>query len=286
MNQARLRELIKPWPLRSSQLLTTLIMNNKSLYSIPLLATLFTLAIPAFAFAEPGATTTKVSPSPKTVSSSVFCKNSDVRLTKWQTAFSADTTKRQQYRTTEDTNRAANKQKADAALAKHRTSWDTLRGQYFAKLEAKATTSVQKSAETAFETSIKTAVTTKHTANDASTQTFRTGEDQLVTARRTNTDAAIATRNQAVLAAAQAAKDGCVSSSTTNVDTLRVAYNAAVKAAVTAFKASEVKTNTIAKTSVDALRATRRSAEAADYATYKQSVVAARDLLKTALGQK
>lgn len=166
-------------------------------------------------------------------------------------------------------------------LDDRREQWDENRVDRYAKIDIRATTTVQKEAVLAFKTNIDAAVKVRRTAVDAAVKAFQDGVNKLLADRQTKVDAAFATLKTATDAAVAKAKADCKAGK--DPKTVRVQFAADIRAANTAFTAS-IKPAGDIETKVKALRTTRDAAVKAAVEAFKKTFDAELVKLKAAFG--
>lgn len=166
-------------------------------------------------------------------------------------------------------------------LDDHRDKWDDNRTDRYAKIDIRATTTVQKEAVATFKTNVEAAVKVRRTAVDAAVKAFQDGVNKLLADRQTKIDAAFATLKTATDAAIAKAKADCASGK--DPKTVRVQFAADLRAANTAFAAT-IKPAGDMDTKVKDLRKTRDAAIKAAVDAFKKTFDAEMVKLKAAFG--
>ncbi len=117
----------------------------------------------------------------------------------------------------------------DSTRVDHRLDWDTNRGEKFARLGEKATSTAQKAAVAKFTKAVDTAVLLRRSAVDSAIAEYRKNVDTAVSARRASVEMLIANLKKETSAALLKAKSDCTNGVTPR--TARDGYVASLKAA-------------------------------------------------------
>jgi hypothetical protein len=229
-----------------------------------------------------GTTTYAVATNNATTTKETTCSRLDNVLDR----LSSDVNTRVAKITTERQNNAAklaaNRSDWDNKIATARKNWDNTRNQYFAKLEAKATTDQQKTAVQTFETSVDAAVTVRRSAYDANRATYRSAVNTAITNNQSDIDQAIATLRSDYSAAVAKAQSSCASG--TAYKDVAATLTADLQVARTKFKASRAANPNIAQT-VKSLASAEKTADQTADQQFKASVNAAYAQLRTAFNK-
>ncbi|NTW90130.1 MAG: hypothetical protein HGB37_04470 [Candidatus Moranbacteria bacterium] len=160
-----------------------------------------------------------------------------------------------------------------------RSTQDARRVEWYAKLEARATTDRQKDAVREFEKTVDTSVETRRDAVDAAIAAFRSGVDSLVSGKKNSAETAADVFQGAVDAAVARAKADCEAGK--DPETIRNTFRASLKKAKTELTASRKSVEGIGG-QVDALAKVRNESIRKAVEAFDASLKAATEKLKTA----
>lgn len=170
----------------------------------------------------------------------------------------------------------------DESLNGIRSMQDARRVEWYAKLEARATTDRQKDAVREFEKTVDASVETRRDAVDAAIAVFRSGVDSLVSGKKNSAEAAADTFQGAVDAAVAKAKADCEAGK--DPETIRNTFRASLKKAKTELTASRKSVEGIGG-QVDALAKVRNESIRKAVEAFDASLKAATEKLKTAFSE-
>ncbi|NTW76052.1 MAG: hypothetical protein HGB34_04085 [Candidatus Moranbacteria bacterium] len=163
-----------------------------------------------------------------------------------------------------------------------RSTQDARRVEWYAKLEARATTDRQKDAVREFEKTVDTSVETRHDAVDAAIAAFRSGVDSLVSGKKNSAETAADVFQGAVDAAVAKAKADCEAGK--DPETIRNTFRTSLKKAKTELTTSRKAVEGIGS-QVDALAAIRNESIRKAVETFDVSLKSATETLKTAFSE-
>jgi hypothetical protein len=163
-----------------------------------------------------------------------------------------------------------------------RSTQDARRVEWYAKLEARATTDRQKDAVREFEKTVDTSVETRRDAVDAAIAAFRSGVDSLVSGKKNSAETAADVFQGAVDAAVARAKADCEAGK--DPETIRNTFRASLKKAKTELTASRKSVEGIGG-QVDALAKVRNESIRKAVEAFDASLKAATEKLKTAFSE-
>ncbi len=163
-----------------------------------------------------------------------------------------------------------------------RSTQDARRVEWYAKLEARATTDKQKDAVREFEKTVDMSVETRRDAVDAAIAAFRSGVDSLVSGKKNSAETAADVFQGAVDAAVAKAKADCEAGK--DPETIRNTFRASLKKAKTELTASRKSVEGIGG-QVDALAKVRNESIRKALEAFDASLKAATEKLKTAFSE-
>ena len=175
---------------------------------------------------------------------------------------------------------ASNWQNWDQKLAADRATWQTDRQTEFSALQAKATTTSEKTAVSNFISTVTNAITTRESANDQARQQYRTAVTTIITNQSNLINSQISTFSQSIQTADSTAQSACAVA-TESGSTIRTAFVASLQTAHATFTAERQSDSTI-KTEIAGLASTRDNAITANDATFKSTLDSALNNLKSA----
>jgi len=184
----------------------------------------FSLILPLFAFAQ--TSTPRGTMGGERVN---FCTTIDKISAKVEGAMSEREAKYQSKRNEKKLKIDERIATRDASRTAHRSDWDTQRGEWLAKLTAKASTTEQQAAVTKFISSIDAAVLARRTVVDAAVKDVKLSIETVNRSRQTAVDAILATFKSDRSIAFEKAKADCAANVAPK--TVRGSYVAAMKAA-------------------------------------------------------
>jgi len=147
------------------------------------------------------------------------------------------------------------------------------------KLDAAATTDVQKKAMATFRGSVKTSLTTRNTAIDGAESKFRTTSTAFITQRQNGLMTAVATFKYSVQSAVAKAKNSCTAGS--SPETVKQTFVASVKTAKDQL-ANDIRALDQISAQIDVLAKTKNETIKLANRTFKASLKKAIETLKTA----
>jgi len=203
-----------------------------------------------------------------------FCTNLNTFSTQYSSAVQQRVNALQQKIEQSNASLASVRVKEDQALSTTRQNMDAKKEQYYAQLEAKATTDEQKTAVQNFETAMDAASTARKSAIDAANKAFRDGVDAIIAQKQPLIQQAGPAFEAAVKSAFDKAKSSCTSG--TASATVRSTLLTDLKTAKDQFKTAVNAGNAI-NSQMKTLKATRNSAfkkAATDYKTAVQKATA------------
>ena len=211
-----------------------------------------------------------------------FCTKLPMIASVVSQALTIRTTGLQADRQTAAAKLAAGRVQIDQGTAAARAEWDNQKQQQFSLLAAKATTSAQHQAVTAYIVAVGNAVSARRAAADQAKATYRSGVDAVEAGRASEIYADVASFLASVQTAENAAQASCDSgapSAATKAD-----FVTAMAAARTSY-ADQINAAPSLAPQVSALEATRASTVATVDGTYQNAIHAAAVSLSSALAQ-
>jgi hypothetical protein len=170
----------------------------------------------------------------------------------------------------------------DGNLNGIRSTQDARRVEWYAKLEARATTNTEKDAVKDFKKSVDSAVESRRDAVDAAILTFRTGVDSLVSGKKNSAGSAADTFQDSVDAAVAGAKADCEAGK--DPETIRNTFRGSLKKAKTELSTSRKSVEGIGD-QVDALAKVRSESIWRAVGAFDTALKAATEKLKTAFSE-
>lgn len=244
------------------------------------IATCFALLAPSLAFAQTDGGTTRGT-NIRAAISDRFCTKIEEVATRVNGGINDRvgryTTKRDELKSKITERQGAR----DTQRAENRDGWDNKRGEWLAKLTARASTTEQKAAVGKFITAIDSAVAVRRSAVDGAVKDYRTALEGVMATRQSSVESAIATFKQDADAALVKLKSDCAAN--VDVKTARETYVASMKTAREKLRAS-IKTLESRKDTLTPLVNSRKIAVEKAVADFKVAVENATKELKASLG--
>lgn len=256
-------------------------MNTTFYKKLGMIALLGAIIVPQFTFAA-GLGDQKRAANLNKGNAVQFCANLSTRADGWMTKIDAKTAKVDLNRAQQIAKKTQNRSDRDIKLDQHRDGWDNNRDARFTKLEAKATTDIQKAAVAEFKTTVTAGITARRSAIDAAIATFRSGVDAVNTQNKSAIDTAISNFKTAYQAALTKATADCAAG--TDPKTVKATFDASVKTAATAFHAE--KDAIVKRSGVDILIAARKTSVNKAISDFKVVLQAAQQKLQIAFPKK
>jgi hypothetical protein len=259
------------------QVVSSFKISTKIITSTILSASLIILApLNSLAVSNIGPATNNQKPS-TIPATSQFCNSFNVKANAVTARVSNLSGKLSQAWTRQDQKIASQQQQVNQKIAADRQQADATRAADFTKLEAKATTSVQKQAVQTYENAVNGAVTVRRASFDSARKDFRAGLQNIIDTNRNTVSSQLDSFSGAVNTAITNAEASCSGTSTTAA-TIRTTFQSAMKSAQGTYRndrSGDVKIGT----QVQALVATRDAAFNAAEQAFQTTIASARQTL-------
>jgi hypothetical protein len=253
-------------------------MNTTTYKKLGMIALLGAIIVPQFTFAASPLAERRAANINNEKGAAQFCANLSTRADGWSSRIDAKTAKVDMNRNEHINKKIQNRADRDTRLDQHRDGWDNNRNARFTKLEAKATTDVQKAAVAEFKATVTTGITARRAAIDAAIAVFRSGVDALNTQNKSAIDTAISNFKTAYQAALTKATADCAAG--IDSKTVKTTFEASVKTASDTFKTA--KDTIIKKSAVETLAVTRKTSVTKAISDFKVVLQTAQQKLQLA----